>query len=854
MKSKAEYLIEIARLGMGKGTLMLDASQAFQRGDLAGASALYEELTRKMLAELALTLEHNERHEQPLDVPAVAQPIVNAFLMWSDVKDGLGDRAGAERLRAEALALAQKHLGDVAYLEALRSRAVAFQAQGRFREALLALTQVRDRSAAAGKPLALAQATLSMADILQWLGDLPRARRELEQSARALAPELARVPDTDQSFLRAFANAMGGGQFQDAQDLFQTRELATQIGYYQGLIAMRLGDYDEARARFTEVLPTYRGLGVGPAIEVQLAVMDVKSGHHAHGLQQLRALESAFRAPGPLSRRLPVLLRWESEAELALGDPVAALRLAEESATAQADQEDPDAMWKIQWQRGRCRARMGDGPGALGAYRQAADLINRLRKTPLGYRLDSAYLRDKVDFFNDAIRASCEVGDAESCVGLMEVVKSRILSATLSVPKVDGSEAPEERRVDELSAAMDAQEFAGFREGGWTPEMRAKYEAMRAERRDLLERLRIADPRWRTMTEPVPVSITPLTEHLAARGDAALALYRAGEDVVAVLVDAGGCRAEVLQVSAESWSKLDAYARDIQSAETARDEPGRYDPSRLAMEADAFVPRSLLERALAAKRLVLVPHRALHLLPWAALQFGGRRLFEACAVGVLPNLSCLTILAGPLSAAPGLALVGAPAGPAGAGLVAAANELAELATDYRPRLIAPPATGRDATEPGFRTLAGLPNAAGTILHIACHGTFDAADPMNSALLLTDGRIDGAEISRMSLRFEEVVLSACSTGVRALSVGDMELAGDDIVGLPGAFLEAGARAILVSIPPANDLATADLMSVYYEQRMKGVPPLLSLQAAQKVLLKESDHPPHRWLGFTAYGAQ
>jgi CHAT domain-containing protein len=121
-------------------------------------------------------------------------------------------------------------------------------------------------------------------------------------------------------------------------------------------------------------------------------------------------------------------------------------------------------------------------------------------------------------------------------------------------------------------------------------------------------------------------------------------------------------------------------------------------------------------------------------------------------------------------------------------------------------------------------------------------------------LLADGRADGFEIANARLAYDEVVLSACSTGLRALAWGDMEPTGDDIVGLPGAFLEAGARSILVSITEAADLAAGALMSGYYQQRMSGRPPLLALQAAQKAMLAADELPPFHWCGFTAYGAQ
>jgi CHAT domain-containing protein len=126
--------------------------------------------------------------------------------------------------------------------------------------------------------------------------------------------------------------------------------------------------------------------------------------------------------------------------------------------------------------------------------------------------------------------------------------------------------------------------------------------------------------------------------------------------------------------------------------------------------------------------------------------------------------------------------------------------------------------------------------------------------MNSGLLLSDGRLDAAEIARTRLPYDEVILSACNSGYRPTEVQGVTLAGDDVLGLPGAFLEAGARSVLVSIPKARDDATLELMTLYHEQRARGRPPLVSLRDAQQAMLKNVLYPPHLWIGFTLYGCQ
>lgn len=122
-------------------------------------------------------------------------------------------------------------------------------------------------------------------------------------------------------------------------------------------------------------------------------------------------------------------------------------------------------------------------------------------------------------------------------------------------------------------------------------------------------------------------------------------------------------------------------------------------------------------------------------------------------------------------------------------------------------LLARRSWGHLATQDGFWRVTRDPAAEGALLHVSCHAHMDPLEPMSSGLLLADvAKVDAAEVARGSLPFDEVVLSGCSTGWRPTRVGGVELAGDDTVGLPAAFLEAWVRSVLVSVPPAADLAT------------------------------------------------
>jgi CHAT domain-containing protein len=95
----------------------------------------------------------------------------------------------------------------------------------------------------------------------------------------------------------------------------------------------------------------------------------------------------------------------------------------------------------------------------------------------------------------------------------------------------------------------------------------------------------------------------------------------------------------------------------------------------------------------------------------------------------------------------------------------------------------------------------------------------------------------------------VVLSACDSGLGA------KIPGEGLVGLPHAFLRAGAGKVLASLWRVNDPAAPALMSDLYQGLLRdGLTPEAALRRAQ---LKLAAHPkwrqPYYWAGFVLFGA-
>jgi CHAT domain-containing protein len=157
-----------------------------------------------------------------------------------------------------------------------------------------------------------------------------------------------------------------------------------------------------------------------------------------------------------------------------------------------------------------------------------------------------------------------------------------------------------------------------------------------------------------------------------------------------------------------------------------------------------------------------------------------------------------------------------------------------------------------ATESAFKALAG----GYGILHLATHAIIDNENPLNSRLLFSigqdsseDGDLHAWELYQLDLHAQLAVLSACNTGFGKLQRGE------GVMSLGRAFAYAGVPSVVMSLWPAEDESTADLMGSFYQKLAAGRSKDEALQAAKLQFLKEADpiaHHPFYWAGFVVQG--
>ena len=143
-----------------------------------------------------------------------------------------------------------------------------------------------------------------------------------------------------------------------------------------------------------------------------------------------------------------------------------------------------------------------------------------------------------------------------------------------------------------------------------------------------------------------------------------------------------------------------------------------------------------------------------------------------------------------------------------------------------------------------------------LIHFATHGVVDARQPEMSGVILslvdTHGRrVDGylrmGDVYKLNLAADLVVLSSCDSAL------GKDLESEGIIGLPRAFLYAGARSVIASLWKVNDQATAKLMSALYTRVGRGESPGAALRQAQLEMVN-SDRwsKPYYWAAFLLQG--
>ena len=144
--------------------------------------------------------------------------------------------------------------------------------------------------------------------------------------------------------------------------------------------------------------------------------------------------------------------------------------------------------------------------------------------------------------------------------------------------------------------------------------------------------------------------------------------------------------------------------------------------------------------------------------------------------------------------------------------------------------------GQEATEANFKKYA--PSAS--IIHLAMHALLDSEYPEGSRFVFTheqdtveDDSLFVYELYNMDLPSQLVVLSACNSGTGQLARGE------GLLSLARAFMYAGSPNLVMSHWNVNDATSAKLMDHFYAGLAKGLTKDVALREAKLHYLSEAD---------------
>ncbi len=240
-------------------------------------------------------------------------------------------------------------------------------------------------------------------------------------------------------------------------------------------------------------------------------------------------------------------------------------------------------------------------------------------------------------------------------------------------------------------------------------------------------------------------------------------------------------------------------------------------------------------------RLVLVPHRDLHLVPFAALHrttpAGREWLVDRFDLVVLPSASLLPLCRDMSRSAfrPGSAVVlGNPTGDLPGTAIEATN-VARL-------LGAQPYLGNEAT----RAALLHPAVPGAITHVASHGVFDRRDPLLSGVKMADARVTVDEFAELENAPALLVLNACVTGLA------LRRPGDELIGLARAAATAGTPSTVCTLWNVDDDVAAYFAKAFYEALLDGAQLDSAVRRAQRQLRDHKRAEPWYWAAFVLIG--
>lgn len=620
---------------------------------------------------------------------------------------------------------------------------------------------------------------------------------------------------------------------------------------YHGRASLLLGQGDKAHPLLAAARELYllEGNQVGAAM-VQLTEAQLLYGDRQYALAQAAAAQaqSVLNDAGALRRALVAqwLIAESARAEGKLNEAEALLK----AILVDREAEDhPNLVTQCHTSLGLLAQATGDFERAEASFRQSIALTEALRAPLPAEEFRAAFFANKLVPYHAMVQLCLEDGNDRvvEALSFVEQARARALAdavggaVKLGVVPRDQFEANLFAQLEDLRQELNYfyhQMNQPVRGEGQSDELR---QAVRERERKSLEIMRQLQHRGETAFAQGEALDTPVLQRDLGPDTVLVEYTTIADELLAFVVSD-----ESVEVIRELGSEAPAAAELSQlrfqmdalrhgAAAVRRHLPELMRRAQRHLEHLYDQLLRPIEDRIGQRRLVIVPHRALHYLPFHALHDGATYLIERREVSYAPSALVLQKCLGMKHRSLSKALL---LGVADEQTPRISEEIEALRSLFPETVVL---LNQEAT------IAALHRYAPTadVIHLACHGQFRPDNPLFSSLRLGDGWLTVRDAYNLNLHCALVTLSACETGLNEIAPGE------ELMGLARGFFAAGSPSLVMSLWTVDDDATEQLMTEFYLRLRESGSAATALRQAQLSIIKTKPHP-FFWSPFVLMG--
>jgi CHAT domain-containing protein/tetratricopeptide (TPR) repeat protein len=518
--------------------------------------------------------------------------------------------------------------------------------------------------------------------------------------------------------------------------------------------------------------------------------------------------------------------------------------------------EAPVLRYQAEFLMGQIQQTAGEDREAYACYQRAREALETLRSSLHGEELKIAFMKRRLEVYECLVELClthrARPNSAEEAFGYIELAKSRSLAELLlqhghGFTAMEAGQSGLVRRIREMREELNWY-YRRIEQEQLRPEVPSPERIEKLQQQALTHENELLRALRDLPTSPSEAGLRP------GPGVNSLENIRASLPPDAALVEYFCIKqqfiAAVLTHEALDIIPLTPVARIVNLLRLLHFQLSKF---RLGEEYMKSFEKSLLEATqahlreiyeevfaplcsrLGARHLVIVPHGALHYVPFHALHDGERYIIDSFTVSYAPSAGIFASCQRKSAHASGPPLIlGVPD-------ARAPQILEEVESVAKILPGAELIVGAEADERAMREKG----SHSRLIHIASHGSFRQDNPMFSGIRLGTAYMNLYDLYQLKLGADLVTLSGCATGLNVVA------AGDELLGLIRGLLTAGAHSLLLTLWDVNDRSTRDFMTCFYRRLQEGEIKALALQGAMHELRRNRPHPYH-WAPFTLIG--